>query len=236
MEQLGFVIWKSLLVFFLLLLLSRFVGKKLLSRITYFDFVIGITIGTIGGGYIIANVKGSWVLVGPVVFTICTVLTALTSMNSLHLRKIIEGEPVVVIQNGKILENNMKKLRYHLDDLEMQLREQGVFNISEVEFAILEPHGQLSILKKSQNLPLTPKDIHISTQYQGMSSELIKDGDVMEQNLRQNNLSFSWLYQELRKNNINNISEVFLASLGTDGKLFIDKKSDSLKYIQKIED
>ncbi len=236
MDQLRLVIWKSILIYFLLLILTRFIGKKILSQLTYFDFVIGITVGTIGGAYVVEMVKGAWVLISPLILAICTVLTGIITMKSLHLRKLIEGEPVVVIENGRVLENNMRKLRYHVDNLEMQLREQGVFNISEVEFAVLEPHGQLSILKKSQNLPLTPKDLHLATQYQGMSSELIKDGDVIEQNLRQNNLSFAWLYRELRKNNIYDISGIVLASLGTDGKLFIDKQNDSLQYVQKIED
>lgn len=236
MDQLILVTWKSILIFFLLLILTRFIGKKLLSQITYFDFVIGITIGTIGGAYVVAMVKGAWVLISPIVLAICTFLIGFITLKNLRLRKLIEGEPVVVIQNGKILEKNMARLRYHLDDLEMQLREQGVFDINEVEFAVIEPHGKLSVLKKTQNLPVTPKDLNLSTNYKGMSTEIIKDGDIIEQNLHQNNLSFSWLYQELRKRNINKISDVICAFLGSDGNLYIDLKNDQLSYVQKIED
>jgi uncharacterized membrane protein YcaP (DUF421 family) len=174
MDQLILVTWKSILIFLLLLLLTRFIGKKLLSQITYFDFVIGITIGTIGGAYVVAMVKGSWVLLSPIILAICTFLTGFITLKNLRLRKLIEGEPVVVIQNGKILEKNLVRLRYHLDDLEMQLREQGVFDVNEVEFAVLEPHGQLSVLKKSQNLPVTPNDLNLSTNYKGMSVRSLK--------------------------------------------------------------
>ncbi len=83
----------------------------------------------------------------------------------------------------------MKKLRYHLDNLESQLREKDVFDFSEVEFAVLEPHGRLSVLKKSQHLNLTPKDMNLSTPYKGMSTEIIKDGRILDQNLKQNHLT-----------------------------------------------
>ncbi|MFZ5639274.1 MAG: DUF421 domain-containing protein [Bacillota bacterium] len=73
------------------------------------------------------------------------------------LRKLLEGEPLIIVQNGKIFEKNMRKIRYNIDDLLMQLREKDVFDLSEVEFAIIEPHGKLSVLKKSQHLPVTPK-------------------------------------------------------------------------------
>lgn len=236
MEQLWLVTWKSALVFVMLMVLTRVIGKKLLSQLTFFDFVIGITIGTIGGAYVVVMVKGMWVLLSPIILTVLTFLFGLISLKHLGFRKLIEGEPVVVIQNGKLFEKNMAKLRYHIDDLEMQLREKGIFNFGEVEFAVLEPHGQLSVLKKSQNLPVTPQDLGIQTKYKGMATELIKDGDLLKQNLSQNNLSEKWLFDELKKQNITNLSEVIYAALNTDGTLFIDKKNDNPDYIQKIED
>lgn len=236
MEQLWLVTWKSALVFVMLMVLTRVIGKKLLSQLTFFDFVIGITIGTIGGAYVVVMVKGMWVLLSPIILTVLTFLFGLISLKHLGFRKLIEGEPVVVIQNGKLFEKNMAKLRYHIDDLEMQLREKGIFNFGEVEFAVLEPHGQLSVLKKSQNLPVTPQDLGIHTKYKGMATELIKDGDLLKQNLSQNNLSEKWLFDELKKQNITNLSEVIYAALNTDGALFIDKKNDNPDYIQKIED
>lgn len=218
------------------MVLTRIIGKKLLSQLTFFDFVIGITIGTISGAYVVAMVKGMWVLLSPIILTILTFLLGFLSVKHLGFRKLLEGEPVVVIQNGKILEKNLLRLRYHLDDLEMQLREQGVFDFNEIEFAVLEPHGKLSILKKSQYLPVTPRDLKIVTNYKGMATELIKDGDVLEQNLTQNNLSREWLDQELKKRNITKISEVIYAALNSDGSLYIDLKNDDLHYVQEVED
>lgn len=130
----------------------------------------------------------------------------------------------------------MKKLRYNLDDLMMQLREQGVFDLSEVEFAILETDGKLSVLKKSQYQPVKPRDLNINTRYVGLSSEIIRDGQIVEQNLKQNNLTHEWLYNELAKQNIKNIRNIVLATLSTDGNLYIDVKNDNHSYIQEIED
>ncbi|HWI55408.1 MAG TPA: YetF domain-containing protein, partial [Desulfobacteria bacterium] len=89
---------------------------------------------------------------------------------------------------------------------------------------------------KSQYLPVTPKDLNIPTNYKGVSSEIIRDGNIVEQNLSQNNLSHEWLYNELAARNIRNIRNVFLASLSTDGNLYVDVRDDNPEYIQEIED
>lgn len=226
----------SIIVFFLLIALTRLIGKKLLAQMTFFDFVTGITMGTIGGAYVTTEVKGYYVLLGPIILTTLVLITGYLTFKSTPIRKLIEGEPLVMIQNGKIFEENMRKIRYNSDDLMMQLREQGVFDLTEVESAVLEPHGKLSVLKKSQHLPVTPKDLHIATIYKGISSEIIRDGKIVEQNLKQNNLTHEWLYNELLTKNIKNIREVFLATLSTDGNLYVDLRGDNPKYIQEVED
>ncbi len=230
------IIVYSIIVYFLLVILTRIIGKKLLSQMTFFDFVIGITIGTVGGAFITTEIKGFYVLLSPVVLALAVFLTGLLTFKNVPARKLIEGEPVVIMQNGKIFEKNMKKLRYNVDDLIMQLRAQNIFDLGEVEFAILEGNGQLSVLKKSQYIPLTPKDMGLSTKYKGVSSEIIRNGRIVEQNLKQNNLTHEWLYNELAKRNITNIRDVFLATLSTDGNLYVDINKDNPSYIQEVED
>ena len=230
------IILYSLIVYLLLIILTRFIGKKLLSQMTFFDFVIGITIGAVGGAFITTEIKGFYVLLSPIVLTLAVFLTGMLTFKSSRARKLVEGEPIVIIQNGKIFEKNMKKSRYNVDDLMMQLRDKNVFDLGEVEFAILEGNGQLSVLKKSQYLPATPKDMNISTGYQGVSSEIIRNGQIVEQNLKQNNLTHEWLYNELASRKITNIRDVFLATLSTDGNLYTDVNKDNLSYIQEVED
>ncbi len=228
--------WKSIIIYVLLVFLARVMGKKLLSQMTFFDFVVGITIGTISAAYVDLSIKGAMVLVSPVILTLAVIATDYLTLKNRPVRKLLEGEPVVIIQNGRILENNMSKIRYNLDDLEMQLREKSVFDLTDIEFAVMEPNGQLSVLKKSQSLPVTPNDLKLKTNYKGLSTEIIMDGEVVEQNLAQNNLNFQWLYKELRKHNVDDISRVVLASLSTDGTLYIDTRGDPSNYTQKVED
>lgn len=226
----------SLIVFVLLVALSRIIGKKLLNQMTYFDFVIGVTIGTVGGTFITAELRGYNVLVSPIILTAAVLATGYLSLAAVPFRKLVEGEPIIVIQNGKIYEKNMGKARLNVDDLLAQLRAKNIFDISDVEFAILEPHGALSVLKKSQNLPVTPKDLGMSTNYKGASSEIIRDGKIVEQNLKQNNLTHEWLQNELASKNIKDVRDVFYAELSTDGKLYVDLHEDDNKYIQEVED
>lgn len=235
-DQAWAAIWKSVVVLMLLMTMSRIIGRKILSQISYFDFVVGITIGTLGATYISQMVKGHWILLSPVVLTLTTVFWELVFMKSLKLRKLGQGEPVIVIQNGKVLDKNMKKLRYSLNHLEMQLRDKGIFDFSEVEFAILEPFGQLSVLKKSQNLPLTPQDIKLSTNYKGLPTEIIKDGKILEENLVQNSLKRDWLNEELEKLGISDATEVFYAALNTQGELYVSVRDGNFTYTQKVED
>jgi uncharacterized membrane protein YcaP (DUF421 family) len=226
----------SIMIFFLLIILTRIIGKKLLAQMTFFDFVTGITIGTIGGAYVTTEVRGLYVLIGPIILTILVYLTGVLTFKNITARKLIEGEPIIVIQNGKIYEKNMSKIRYNVDDLLMQLREKGVFDLTEVEFAVLEPHGQLSVQKRSQHIPLTPKDLGLSTKYKGLSTEIIRDGRIEHGNLQEMNLTHEWLFNELAKRSIQRIEEVYLAILATDGTLFIDTINDSNGHIQKVED
>ncbi|MBM7624468.1 YetF domain-containing protein [Sporohalobacter salinus] len=236
MSQLLATFWTTSIIYFLIFILARTIGRKLLSQITFFEFVIIITIGTIGANYITNQINGKWILISLLILTFYVVTFDYLSLKSLRFRKIVEGEPIIIIQNGKILEDNMRKARYNLDHLEMQLRQKGVFDLSQVEFAILESHGKLSVLKKSNDQPVTLKDLNLNSQYKGLPSEIIKDGEILEQNLQQNNLDFKWLYNELNKQNINDISEVVLASLNTDGSLYIDLRNEPPNYNQKPED
>jgi len=203
---------------------------------TFADFTVAVTVGTISGAFVVTTVKGLYVLIGPVILVIAATLLSYLNLKIIPARKIIVGEPVLIIQNGKILEKNMLRLRYNADDLEMQLRSKDIFNLNEVEFALVESNGQLSVQKKSQHQPITPQNMGKPTGYKGLSTEIIKDGDVLEQNLGQNNLDFKWLYNELAKHNIPRVEDVFYAALNTDGTLYIDLIGDTPQYKQTIED
>lgn len=228
---------RGLIAFFTLLIFARLLGKQQISQLTFFDYILGITIGSIAGTLTTDLAIRAWPQwIGLFTWTVAVLVMQWVTLKSRHAAKFIDGEPVVVIMNGQIMEEAMGKMRYRMDDLLKQLRGKGIFDISQVEFAVLETSGQLSVLKKSQYQPLTPRQLNITTDYDGMSTELIYDGVVLEQNLKQVNLDRPWLEEQLKKFGVNDPKEVLLALLDTRGKLYIDTYRDHLKKVVDISD
>jgi len=228
---------QTILAFFAVLIVTRILEKEQLSHLTYYEYVTGITLGSLAAGLAIdAVIPAGAVLLALVIFSALTYLMGYISLKNRVARKLLEGEPTIVVQNGKIMEKNMGRLRYNVDDLLVQLREKGYFNISDVEFAILEPHGKLSVLPKSSKKPVIREDLQIPSSYEGVSSELIMDGEIIYQNLKQNNLDEAWLINQLEKQGIHSPKDVMLASLDTQGNLYIDRKQDSLTHDVQVSD
>ncbi len=231
------VVLQTVLAFFVILFVTRILEKEQLSQLTFYEYVAGITLGSLAAGLAIDTLVSPWVVLASLVtFAFLTYLMGFISLKSRAARKLLEGEPTIVVQNGKIMEKNMGKLRYNVDDLLAQLREKGVFNIADVEFAVLEPNGHLSVLLKSPKKPVTKEDLQVPGKYEGIPSELIVDGKIIHQNLYQNNLDEAWLINELRKQGITSPGEVLLASLDTQGNLYIDKKHDALTHDTRVAD
>ncbi|MFZ3172651.1 MAG: DUF421 domain-containing protein [Carboxydocellales bacterium] len=231
------VMLRTLGAFFVILVLTRILNKEQIGQLTYYEYVTGITIGSMAATVAIdTQVKFLPDVLGLILWVVLTYLAGYASLKSRAARKLLEGEPTVLVHNGKILERNMAKLRYNLDDLLIQLRNKNAFNIAEVEFAILEPNGELSVLLKSQKRPLTPQDLQIPTKYEGVPSELIEDGKIIRANLQQVHVDEQWLLNELRKQGINDVQEVEYASLDNEGKLFVDKRQDNLTNVLDVTD
>ncbi|MDR1616181.1 MAG: DUF421 domain-containing protein [Syntrophomonadaceae bacterium] len=220
---------QTLAAFAGLFIYARILGKQQMSQLTFYDYVAGITLGEIGaaialdeGGRILLYL---WILTW---FFILTWLTGWITLKSRPLRKIIEGEPVILIHNGKILEHNMKKARYNIDDLMMQLRAKDCFDIKDAEFALAEIDGSLTVLKKSQSRPVTPADLQVDTKYEGIPSEIIIDGEIIYRNLQQNNLDEKWLIEQLKNLGFTDAGNISYAALDADKNLYIDEYRDKL--------
>jgi len=226
------VIIRSVISFFALLLLIRLIGKQQIAQLTFFDYVVGITIGSIAATLSVqVNENTTATLTGMVVWTSLAILLAYLGMHNIWVRKIVEGEATVVIENGKVLEKNLLRIHISLDELISELRTQGVFNITDVEFALFEPGGKISIQKKSSKQPVTPGDINLTTKYNGLPTNLIMDGILLTDALESLKLSKAWLQHQLSKQKLNNISDISLAQLDTMGNLFVDLKGDKPYYI-----
>lgn len=206
---------------------TKFLTKRSLSTPTYFDYIAAALLGTIAGNLAFnVNIHILNFIFSLILTTFIIVLVSYLSFHYRPLRKFLAGEPTILIQNGKILENHMIKLHYSYDYLNQHLRQEKVFDISQVEFAILEPNGKLSVQLKSQNRPLTPQDFHISTNYEGLTTELILDGKVIGQNLQHKGLNKEWLNRKLKEKGIENVQEVAFAALATNGNLYVDLYRD----------
>lgn len=228
---------RGVIAFITLLIFTRVLGKQQVSQLTFFDYILGITIGSIAATLTTDLSSRAWPhWIGLVTWSAAVYFLQWLTICNRKISKYLNGEPIILIMNGQIMENNLTKIRHSMDELLGQLRNQGVFDIGVVEFAVLEINGQLSILKKSQHVPVTPQDLNLPTKYKGISTELIYDGLVIEANLQQANLDRTWLDNQLHALNIHNPSEVFLALLNTEGELYVDLYKDHLKSIVDITD
>jgi uncharacterized membrane protein YcaP (DUF421 family) len=218
--------WQTSLVFFSLLILTRILGKTQVGQLTFYEYISGITIGSIAGSVVSADPDKVWSdFYDLILFVVLTYFLSFLTIKSRPLRKIIEGSPVIVIENGRILEENMLGMRFDLDELNGKLREKDVFDPAEVQYAIVETSGELSVIKKSDYQPLTKSDLNIHLPGPAFPLELIMDGEIIESNLHSPNYSKAWLEKQLAARNISDVSQVTYAAIDSKGQLFISEKT-----------
>jgi uncharacterized membrane protein YcaP (DUF421 family) len=220
----------------LILLLVLITGRRKIGELPVFDFLTIIILGNVVG----ADLADPKVPQLPTAYALAliTAMQFLISYFIIKSRKFgnkVTFSPTVIIQNGQFIKSNMKRLRYSIDNIQMYLREKGIFDMNEVEFAIVEDSGNISVLKKSQFHPLTPNDMKIPTKYKGVSLPLVMDGTVCEKNLKKLNLDKAWLINELRNNGIKSFDEAFYVDINTEGKLYISKEVEPVNVLKLFD-
>lgn len=222
------IIFRTLTAFFLLWIFVQLLGKQTIAQRTYHLYIASITMGTIAGN-LAFNIKIkflyiiiSFIILGTVVF-----LLNLISFRNHRFRKWIAGEPATLIQRGQILEESMKQMGYSIDTLKQALRGKDIFNIDEVECAILEVNGSLSVLKKPQYQNSTKQDLYILPSAVTVPVELVYDGNILYDNLSNHSYNEDWLMKELKKRNLA-VKDISYAVVGTNGNLYIDLFRDQL--------
>jgi uncharacterized membrane protein YcaP (DUF421 family) len=218
-------IYRSLLSFGVLFLLARILGKKQIAQLTFFDYVIGISIGSIAAQCAVDPSVGLVeALAAEIVFALISLALSWISSKSFAGRKLLDGMPIVVIEKGKIVERGLKSTKLTINDLLEECRQQGVFNLEDVELAILETNGGLSVLLKSQKRPVTPGDMKLAVDPSGLCVNVILDGEVLHHHLRALHRDEAWLSQELKNQNVSGPSDVLLACVDQAGALTIHLK------------
>lgn len=219
------IFFRSTSAYILLLILGRIIGRKLISRITFFDFVVGITMGSIAVRIALGSQESPFLAAVSVsVIAILVVVTDYLDIKSIKFRNLVDGEPIILISNGKLLDYNLKKVRITVNKLMGQLREKDIFSFDDVAVAIIESDGELTVLPKVNKQPVTTGDLNISKKYSGVLTDIIIDGKIMYDNLKNTNKDEQWLKEQLKTNNICDIKDVFYAGLNAAEVLYISKK------------
>ncbi|ETI66970.1 DUF421 domain-containing protein [Neobacillus vireti] len=212
------IILRTIFLYLLMLVIFRIMGKREIGELSVLDLVVFIMIGEMAV-IAIENTKDPlFHTVVPMVLLMCIQITlAIISLKNKKFRDIVDGQPSIIINRGKIDEEAMKKLRYNFDDLMSQLREKDIRSIGDVEFAILETSGKLSVLEKIYD----PKQPKTPAKNGDITVPLIMDGTIEEENLKRINKTNLWLRQELKKQGYRDIKKISFCSY-ENGKFFID--------------
>jgi uncharacterized membrane protein YcaP (DUF421 family) len=233
MNELVTVLVRGVVGVLFMLFLARLMGKKHIRDMTFYEYIVGISIGSISAELTFGTeVRMSNFLLGMLIWATIPVIISKIELKSFRFRVLTEGHPTVLIKNGKILEKNLKKESLTVDELMIHLRQKDVFKLSEVETAVMEKSGQVSVMKKSELQPLTPKDVGKVVEKEREPRLVIIDGNVMERSLSEYGYTKEWLLGEIMKQGAKNFTDVFAAQIDSMGNVYVDLYNDTLKMPQ----
>lgn len=230
------ILLRSISAFVILLIITRFLGKQTLSNMNFHEFVTAVILGAIAANFAFnEKMEVIHLLISLAVFTFTSYFLSKIVVKNRKFRMWAEGTPSVVIEGGKILEENLRKNKLTLDTINQMLRQKDIFDISEVEYGVLEINGKISVMKKKEYQNVTLKDMKKGLKgNQQFPIELIMDGQLLENNLKINDLSPEWIIEKLKVRN-KEIADVFYAVKGTDGQLYIDLYRDKIQHPVDVE-
>lgn len=217
------VILTSLLSVAALFILTKLMGNRQMSQLSMFDYINGITIGSIAAEMATALEKDFWLpLTAMIVYAAVVVFITFITSKSLKLRRFFNGRTVVLFINGKFRREDMKRAQIDMNEFLTQCRINGCFDISELECALLEPNGRMSFLMKADSRPQKPSDTGIAVPDEKLQPAVILDGRVLEGNLKAAGRDMNWLTAELSKQRTA-VGEVMLGEVASDGTLAVYK-------------
>lgn len=234
MEYIEIVI-RSILSLTSLFFITKLLGKKQVSQLSLFDYVIGISIGNLAAEMSI-NIEINYLhgLLSMITFGLIAFFISYITMKSIYLRRFFIGVPTILIQNGKILEKNLKNVKLDVNDLLEECRSAGYFDLNEIEYAVMEVNGTLSVLPKSENKPVTLKDMNLKSNKSSLCANIIIDGHVMKNNLKNMNKEESWLEKELKVKGVK-LENILLATLDNQEKLTIYRRNEDIEVQNVLE-
>lgn len=220
------VIIKGYLSLIFLFFVIKMLGKKQVSQLNIFDYVIGISLGNLAAEMTInSDISIISGLLAMIIYGSCSLFVSFITSKSIIARRIISGVPVVLIENGKISKEQLRKVKLDVNDLLQDAREDGIFDISKVDYAIMEASGKVTFLLKSDNSPVTNKDMKIKKTNPGLTANLIIDGNIMYNNLFAVGKDLEWLMKTIKKYGYYDVKDIFLLTCNNTDEVTIYEKN-----------
>lgn len=207
-----------------LFLVAKFIGHKQIAQLDFFDYITGITIGSIAAE-MATELEEPWKpLTAMVIYGGITLLLSVISNRFPRTRKYLNGTPTILMDNGKLYHENLKKAKLDLSEFMVMCRQQGYFDLTSIQTAVFEYNGKLTILPVSSKRPATPNDMNMTPDQELLFTELIMDGRILEDNLKRMGLDMIWLDNQLKQRNISSPQDVFLAVCDRNLKFVLYEK------------
>ena len=216
------ICFRTILVLIILFFITKMLGKKQISQLNFFDYIVGITIGSIAADISLDIEKG---MIAGIVSLLIYGFSSLITIKSIKARRFLSGVPTVLVEKGKIIESGLKKSKIDINDLLAEARESGYFNLDEIDYALMEINGNISFLPKENEKPVTKKDMKIKCSNEGLTVNAIIDSKYMVNNMKAINKDKEWLDHELKVNGYDNYDNILLATIDNNYKVTIYEKN-----------
>lgn len=204
------VILTSILSVVSLFVIAKIMGHKQMAQLDFFDYITGITIGSIAAE-LATELESPWKpLIAMIIYGLVALGLTILAHKFPKTRKYVNGTPTIVMDNGKLYRENMKKAKLELSEFMVLCRQEGYFNLNDIQTAVFEYNGRITILPKSEKRPLTPEDMNITPEKAEICTEIIMDGRILHENLKRLGLDLTWLDKQLKKQKYDNAKEIYL--------------------------
>lgn len=213
MQEIIYIIVLSFGSIITLFILTKLMGYRQMSEMSMFDYINGITIGSIAAEMATSLEKDWWLpLTAMIVYALAAIVLSYISVKSMAARRVISGKPLILMDHDTVYEKNLLKGKIDLSEMLLQCRVNGYFNLSDLQTILLEPNGRMSFLPKSDKRPVTPKDMDLVPEQDFLVANVIIDGHIIKKNLQHAGKDIQWLNKQMHAQNISNLREVLLAT------------------------
>lgn len=206
-----------------LFIIAKIMGHKQIAQLDFFDYINGITIGSIAAELATELETPAKPLTAMIVYGIIAFTLSIITNKFPQTRKYINGAPLIVMDNGKLFRDNMKKAKLDLSEFMVMCRQEGYFNLEAIQTAVFEYNGRLTILPTSGQRPATPDDLNLSPEPSSVCVEVIMDGKILEKNLKRMGLDKIWLEKQLKTQGFGSAKDVYLGLCDRDKNLAVYK-------------